>query len=136
VLHEHVDTPVIDEMRREHALVPAALDAVQRTIDDGAPFAAQARELRHLVVEHLDHEERAALPLIANYLTAEEWHDWLIKERSRHQPKERVEFLTWVLDDADERDADAVLRELPAPGRVVYRRVLAPRYRRRHLWAA
>jgi hypothetical protein len=136
VLREHVDTPVIDEMTREHAMVPPALDAVQRAIDAGAPFADDARKLQRIVVEHLDHEERAALPLIATYLSDQEWHDWLVKERSKHQPKERVEFLGWILDDADEHDADTVLRELPPPGRVVYRRVLAPRYRRRHLWAA
>jgi Hemerythrin HHE cation binding domain len=136
VLRAHVDTPVVDDMEHEHAMVPPALDAVQRAIDDGESFDDQARELRRVVVEHLDHEERAALPLIATYLSDQEWHDWLVKERSKHQPKERVEFLSWVLDDADADSADTVLRELPPPGRVVYRRVLAPRYRRRHLWAA
>lgn len=136
VLREHVNTPVIDDMEHEHAMVPPALDAVQRAIDGNGSFDAQARELQRLVVEHLDHEERTALPLVAAYLSAQEWHDWLVKERSRHQPKERVEFLSWVLDDADEDNAETVLRELPPPGRVVYRRVLAPRYRRRQLWAA
>jgi hypothetical protein len=32
-------------------------------------------------------------------------------------------------------DAEAVLRELPAPGRVVERRLLAPFHQRRRLWS-
>jgi hypothetical protein len=136
VLRAHVDSPVIDAMELEHAAVPPALDAVQRAVDREQPFGPEARALQRLVVEHLDHEERDVLPLIERHLDAQEWHDWLVTERSNRQPRERVEFLTWVLDDADETSAAAVLRELPVPGRVVYHRVLEPRYRKRQLWAA
>jgi len=44
----------------------------------------------------------------------------------REQPSRRPEFLTWVLDDASEQDAAAVLVEIPPPARLVYRRVLRP----------
>ena len=44
------------------------------------------------------------------------------------------EFLTWVLDDAGEQDAAAVLTELPPPARLVYRWVLRPRYDAQHRW--
>ena len=43
-------------------------------------------------------------------------------------PRERPEFLAWILDDAGEQDAAAVLAEMPPPARLVYRRVLRPRH--------
>jgi hypothetical protein len=135
-LREHVRSPAIDAMEREHAEVPPALAAVQQAVDRGDPFGPEARGLQQLVLEHLEHEERDVLPLVADHLDAQEWRHWLLTERSKHGPRERVEFLSWVLDDANGTDTDAVLRELPPPGRVVFRRMLEPRYRRRHLWAA
>jgi hypothetical protein len=47
---------------------------------------------------------------------------------------DRPEFLTWILDDAGEQDAAAVLTEMPPPARLVYGRVLHPRYDARHRW--
>ena len=40
----------------------------------------------------------------------------------------------WVLDSAAPKDAQAVLRELPAGGRVVYRYVVRRLHERRRLW--
>jgi hypothetical protein len=67
------------------------------------------------------------LPLIEQHLTRAQWRAFLHKERSRLSPRERPEFLTWILDDAGEQDAAAVLTEMP-PARLIYRRVLRPRY--------
>ena len=50
----------------------------------------------------------------------------------RHRP----EFLTWVLDEASDADTKAVLAELPPPGRLVYWKVLRPRYVAKHVWEA
>jgi hypothetical protein len=136
IVRAHVESPLLDVMAREHAEILPAIDRVQLAIDEHRSFHDEARALQQLVNDHLDHEERDVLPLIARHLDEQEWHDWLVKERGKHPPRERVEFLGWVLDDAEPNNADAVLRELPPPGRVVYRRVLEPRYRRRQLWAA
>jgi hemerythrin-like domain-containing protein len=136
LLRTHVDSPAITAMEHEHAEVPPMCAAVEDAIARGEPFGAEARALRQLVLDHLDHEERDVLPLVEQHLDDAEWHGWLMTERAKRPPPERVEFLTWVLDDAEPPNADAVLRELPPLGRVVYRRVLEPRYRKRHLWAA
>ena len=40
----------------------------------------------------------------------------------------------WTVDDAGEQDAVAVLAEMPPPARLVYRRVLRPRYDAQHRW--
>jgi CubicO group peptidase (beta-lactamase class C family) len=42
--------------------------------------------------------------------------------------------LTWILDSVGEQDAAAVLAEMPPPARLVYRRVLKPRYEAQHRW--
>jgi hypothetical protein len=86
------------------------------------------------VLDHLAHEEREVLPLLEQHLTQAQWRTFLHKERSRRSPRERPEFLTWVLDDAGEQDAAAVLTEMPPPARLVYRRVLRPRYDAQHRW--
>jgi hypothetical protein len=135
MLRRKVTDPVIDTMVAEHAAIPPALDAVETAMATGGSAAEAVTMLRRLVVDHLDHEEHEVLPLVEKYLTAQEWHDWLMLERRKQPARARVEFLTWVLDDAAPADTEAVLRELPAPGRVVYRRLLAPRYRRRRLWS-
>jgi hypothetical protein len=75
------------------------------------------------------------LPLVERYLNDAEWHDFLHTERRKRPASERPTFLAWVLDDAAPGDAGAVLRELPRPGRFVYRRVMKPRYEARRLWS-
>jgi hypothetical protein len=90
--------------------------------------------LSAVVLDHLAHEEREVLPLLEQHLTQTQWRTFLHKERSRRAPRERPEFLTWVLDDAGEQDTTAVLAEMPPPTRLVYRRVLKPRYDAQHRW--
>jgi hypothetical protein len=126
----------IDEMVREHQGIPPALDAVDQRLAMGADLTAAVDELAACVMEHLDHEERAALPLVERHLTDAEWHGFLDTERRKRTPRERPVFLTWVLDDASPADTDAVLREVPRPGRLVYRHVLRPRYEARRLWSS
>jgi hypothetical protein len=135
VLRQKTQDSAIDDMIREHAAIPGALSAVEQAfVEQHSPHAAIA-ELRRRVLDHLDHEESEVLPLVVKHLSAAEWHDFLMTERRKQSPRARVEFLTWVLDEAEPANAAAVLRELPPPGRVVYRRILAPLHRRRRLWA-
>jgi hypothetical protein len=51
-----------------------------------------------------------------------------VKERNQHAPRARTEVLAWLLDDADARDSDAVLAEMPRPAWMVDRRILKPRH--------
>jgi hypothetical protein len=68
------------------------------------------------------------LPLLEQHLTQARWRAFLHEERARRSPRERPEFLTWVVDNAGEQDAAAVLTKMPPPVRLVYRRVFRPRY--------
>jgi hypothetical protein len=85
------------------------------------------------VPDHLAYEERQVLPLIEQHLTPAQWRAFLHKERARRSPRERPEFLAWILDDAGQQDA-AVLTEMPPAARLIYRTVLRPRYDGQHRW--
>jgi hemerythrin HHE cation binding domain-containing protein len=125
----------VDQMVSEHALIPPALDAVGDALAGRTDLAPAVATLTTLVCNHLDHEERSVLPLVERHLTDAEWHDFLETERGKRTPRQRVEFLGWVLDDAKPDDAAPVLAELPAPGRFVYRHIIKPRHDARHMWS-
>jgi hypothetical protein len=120
--------------RKEHRHIPPALAGVDAALRGGAELTASVELLSAVVLDHLAHEERGVLPLIEQHLTRAHWRAFLHKERSRPSPRERPEFLAWILDDASEQDAAAVLTEMPPPARLVYRRVLRPSYDAQHRW--
>ena len=124
----------VDAMVEEHRHIPPALDGVDAALRGGGELAAPVEFLSSIVLDHLAHEEREVLPLLEQHLTRAQWRAFLHKERARRSPRERPEFLTWVLDNASEQDAAAVLTEIPPPARLVYRRVLRPRYDAQHRW--
>jgi len=127
------DLRVVDAMYEEHRALPGAINAAAVALQQGAaPVAVDA--LIDAVGEHLAHEEAAALPLVEAHLTDAEWHRFLDTERRAHSPRERGEFLMWVMAGAQPEHADAVMRELPPPGRFVYRNVLRHVHDRRRLW--
>jgi hypothetical protein len=107
---------------------------VDAALRGGGELTAPAGLLSAVVLDHLAREEREVLPLIEQHLTRAQWRAFLHTERSRRPPRERPGFLTWILDDAGEQDAAAVLAEMPPPARLVYRRVLRPRYDAQHRW--
>ncbi len=124
----------VDAMVEEHQHIPAALADVDAALRAGGDLTTPVERLSAVVRDHLEHEEREVLPLLEQHLTRAEWRAFLVTERGRRSPRERPEFLTWILDDADGQDAAAVLAELPPPARLVYRRVLRPRYEAQHRW--
>jgi len=133
-LSDAADLAAVDAMVEEHAHIPPALAAVDIAIHGGGQLGPSSERLSTLILEHLKHEEEVVLPLIERHLSQAQWHAFLMKERGRRKPRERPEFLTWVLDDASAPDEQAVLSEIPAPGRLVYRRILHPRYQAQHRW--
>lgn len=127
------DLASVDAMVEEHRQIPPALAGMGAALRGGGELMAPVELLSAAVLDHLAHEEREVLPLIEQHLTRAQWRAFLHKERSRLSPRERPEFLTWILDDAGEHNAAAVLTEMP-PARLVYRRVLRPRHDAQHRW--
>jgi hemerythrin-like domain-containing protein len=128
------DLASVDAMVDEHRHIPPALAAVDAALRGGGDLAASVERLSAVVGDHLAHEEREVLPLLEQHLTQAQWRAFLHQERNRRTPRERPEFLAWILDSAGEHDAAAVLAEMPSPARLVYRRVLKPRYEAQHRW--
>lgn len=128
------DLAAVDAILAEHRQIPPALAGVDAALRGGGDLTGPAELLSGVLLDHLAHEERAVLPLIEQHLTQAQWRAFLHKERNRRSPRERPEFLAWILDEAGERDAAAVLAEMPPPARLVYRRVLKPRYDAQHRW--
>jgi hemerythrin-like domain-containing protein len=133
-LREANDLHQVDLMVDEHRQLEASINAVDRGFTNHTGIAAAADALVRDLRDHLDHEEHAIFPLLERHLSRREWRRFLLTERRRTPLRHRPDFLAWVLEDATERDRAAVLDELPPPGRVVYRRILAPRYAARRRW--
>jgi hemerythrin-like domain-containing protein len=141
VLRDHLtataDLASVDRMVEEHQALSEAMDRVDqalsapRTADTGGDLTAALDRLSRTARGHLDHEEREVLPLVENHLSRADWRAFLVTERRQTPVRARPEFLGWVLDEASPDDARAVLAELPPPGRLAYRFVIAPRYRSR-----
>jgi hypothetical protein len=138
VLRSHLtddqDLHQLDLMVAEHRGLTAAIQAVDAALTSGIGVTAAAQELGEVLRGHLDHEEQQVFPLLERHLSRREWRRFLLSERRRRSPRERPEFLTWVLDDASDQDAAAVLTELPRPAHLVYRWVLRPRYEAQRRW--
>jgi hemerythrin-like domain-containing protein len=138
VLRSHLtdaeDLHQLDLMVAEHRGLTAAIRAVDAALASGVGVTTAAQELGDVLGDHLDHEEQQVFPLLERHLSRGEWRRFLLTERRRRSPRERPEFLTWVLDEASDEDTAAVLTELPRPAHLVYRRLLRPRYEAQRRW--
>jgi hemerythrin-like domain-containing protein len=138
VLRSHLtddqDLHQVDLMVEEHRGLLAAIDAIDSALASGVGVTTAAQQLGEVLGRHLDHEEQHVFPLMEQHLSRREWRRFLRTERRRRPPRERPEFLTWVLDEASDQDAAAVWAELPRPAQLVYRWILRPRYLAQRPW--
>ncbi|HEX7994393.1 MAG TPA: hemerythrin domain-containing protein [Streptosporangiaceae bacterium] len=128
------DLAAVDVMVEEHQHIEPALAAADSALHGTGDLMTSVEDLSAVLLDHLAHEEREVLPLIEQHMTRAQWRAFLVTERNRRRPRERPEFLGWVLDDAGEQDAAAVLAEVPPPARLAYRWVIRPRHDAQHLW--
>src|SRR5215831_5066353 len=75
-----------------------------------------------------------ALPLLQRSLSQAEWQGFVTDQRRKSGIRGAAQFLPWLLDGASAEQTQVVLAELPAPLRVVYRRIWQPRYARHDHW--
>jgi iron-sulfur cluster repair protein YtfE (RIC family) len=132
------DLALLQAMEDEHARIDPLLDAVDGALADpghgherlGDAVDALATGLSR----HLAHEERDTLPLISRSLTQAEWQAFVADQRRKSGIRGAAQLFPWLLDEAPPEQARAVLAGLPAPLRVVYRRIWQPRYARHDHW--
>jgi len=133
-LSDDADVASLGAMVEEHRQIPPALAVVDGALRGGGELTGPVELLATVLLDHLAREEREVLPLIERHLTRAQWRAFLHKERGRRSPRQRAEFLAWILDGAGDNDAAAVLSEMPRPARLVHRWILKPRYGRQHRW--
>jgi len=120
---------LLDAMEDEHQLI----GPLQAMADDAFAMDADARwrhqlltRLRTKLTSHLAHEEADALPLIGQIMSPHELS--AITKAIRGGAAERT--VPWALAHASPQVRTQVLGQLPAPARLLYRRVWLPRFTR------
>jgi iron-sulfur cluster repair protein YtfE (RIC family) len=120
----------LDEMEAEHEIIDPLLAAVDGAFDDpdGQDVAGVIAELNSKLGDHLGHEEREAMPLISESITDKEWRQVVSSIRKATPLSSAAEFMPWLTDRASETETKQILSILPAPARLIYRKVWKPKY--------
>jgi hypothetical protein len=127
------DLALVDEMEAEHAKLDPLLVAVDAALDDRqSTLAVVAKEVKATLGDHLTHEEEEALPLMQSVLTPTDWRRFAAQMRRRQGVRGAAVYVPWVLDGASIAEQRQFLGALPAPVRVIARRVWEPRYQKRN----
>jgi hemerythrin-like domain-containing protein len=121
---------LVSTMERQHSRVNElllrgqALAAAWREQPDGPArqdLAATLDLLRAALLEHLDLEESAVLPLIEEHLSVEEW-EAVGRSGAAGIPPERLTLaLGLILEDATPAEAEAMLAGMPLEVRLLWR---------------
>ena len=120
----------LDEMEAEHELIDPLLAAAEGAFDhpDDHDVAGIIDELGTKLGHHLGHEEREAMPLITESISDKEWRQVVSAIRKATPISSAAEFMPWLTDQTSETETKRILSILPAPARLIYRRVWKPRY--------
>ncbi|MFD5073966.1 hemerythrin domain-containing protein [Streptomyces sp. NPDC058371] len=131
------DVALLAEMEAEHARLDPLLTAVDQALHQGsADIAALVHALAAALGDHLEHEEKSALPLIQEVLTPADWGAFTGRMRETQGLRGAAVFVPWIVDGIPPADRASFLGALPPPVRVLNRLFWEAGYRRRGLWRA
>lgn len=124
---------MLDEMDAEHEALDPLLEAVEDVLAQGRQerLPALIAEVGGKLVHHLDHEERAALPLVLEVLSAQEYDTFGAEQRRMLGVQGGALYFPWVLDGASEETRRTALAVVPPPVRLLFKAVWRPRYEKR-----
>jgi hypothetical protein len=123
--HEALDVAIEDAIAAVRALGSAdAREQARRRAEDAVV------RMRALLVEHLDHEEQQALPLLAEAIPVDEYRALEARVPDLFSTKELGFGACWYLDAATPREHEIIHGGFPLPLRLLYRLVLRRGYRR------
>ncbi|MFD9907140.1 hemerythrin domain-containing protein [Streptomyces sp. NPDC059063] len=134
-----LDAELVLRMEAQHRELSASLEQVELLLARWAPGAPDAErdELaealyghHRTLCAHLDEEERDVMPLVARYVTEEEWR--AVGERGlAGTPRNRIMIaLGAILEDASEDERTEFLRRLPGSARLAWHLVGRRQYSR------
>ena len=133
------DETLVGDLDGEHTRMLLALDAAAAAmqtfrVDPSRASAATARtaiaNLRSVLVEHLEHEERDLEPFAATHRESAEIKAAQQGVRKAHKGAAGT-FLAWLSDGIDAESRSLLRREIPAPVLFVLTRIGGRDYRRR-----
>jgi hemerythrin-like domain-containing protein len=129
--------PLFDTMDAQHGEVNARLDttgalltAWRATADPavGADLAAELRDLRVALVEHLDLEEREVLAMIDNHLSPEEWGALGQRSFAELGPVKGMTVLSMMAEESPDEEWATFVANLPPPVQEAYTTTAVPAY--------
>jgi iron-sulfur cluster repair protein YtfE (RIC family) len=123
---------ILTDMEAEHGSIDPRLEQIDATLEgrDATALDAELKLLAQGLSEHMIHEEQAALPLLERRTGTAAWEAFTKEIRDQQGGlKGAAEYLPWVLDGATDETKTQVLRLLPPPARLLYRRVWDKKYR-------
>jgi len=133
-----LEADMVLRMEAQHEVIARTLEeAVQRmpawrsapSAATAAPLVTALTEHRTALIEHLNDEEEHILPVIEEHLTAAEWGR-LGQRFGEEVPKDKMlYFLGAILEEASPAEQQAMMANLPAPARLVWRAVGRRQYR-------
>jgi len=106
---------LLAEMEAEHARIDPLVDQVKAAVAAGESVQAPMAELAAALLDHLEHEEQAGLPLIDSVLTPEEWAAYVdrVREQDGDMKQNPMTFLPWLVKGAPEELRTRVLAAIP-----------------------
>ncbi len=127
---------MLDEMESEHGLIDPLLAAVDAGFErpENVDVAAVIDELTSKLSFHLGHEERDAMPFIGEVISDQEWTRVVHDIRKATKLSSAAEFMPWLTDGTSAAQTKVIASIMPAPARVVLRRVWKPRYDKVSHW--
>ncbi|MEV6416045.1 hemerythrin domain-containing protein [Kribbella sp. NPDC051718] len=126
-----LEKDLIHRMESQHAALSTALDQIDKLAPAWAATANQAdrdalatavRDASTILEEHMGEEEQQILPLVRQYLTAEQWNK--LGERgakSIEDKRKRLLFLGMILEECSPEEERDFLKKMPAPVRVLWK---------------
>jgi hypothetical protein len=121
----------LDRLEAQHEEMDPLFTAI---VDRHRPLPGRADHLEalHEVLNaHLDEEERTAVPLIVEHMTADEW-EAIGKDVQKSLDRRRLPTVFgWLGSVLTREERAAAQRELPVVVRVLFRLVWGPAYERR-----
>jgi hemerythrin-like domain-containing protein len=127
-----LEAEIVLRMEAQHEVVGRTLDEAAQLMPawaaapsavTAAPVIAALTEHRAALLEHLQDEEVHILPLIEEHLTVAEWARLGERFATETPKSKQMFFLGMILEDADQAERDAMLANLPAPIRLVWRTI-------------
>jgi hypothetical protein len=124
---------LLDAMEDERRLI----GPLQAVTDDAFTMDTDPERLRQLLTRlltrltsHLAHEEAEALPLISQIMSEGELGGIARAIRGGHSVRHAAATVPWALAGVSPDVRTEVLRQLPAPTRLLYQRIWLPRHTR------